>query len=272
MGLSLSLGLQLGGVVTRSTGGGVVYEPETEALVARFTTAPTTQRKGLINDLIKSLKSSGIWVTQDEIAILASHDAQAARRNWIGDRYNLTPVSAPVFTVDRGYIGDGSAARLASGFNPSTAAGKFSLNSASLWAYIVSEGAENASDVGGGGASIVIIQSRRAAGQADADINNAQSATLRTAVASALGLTAASRTASNVVKLFRGSGLIATTSTPSTALPSGGSAEITVLGQNAVSFSTKRIAACGWGAGLTDTQVADLNAALTTYLSAVGAI
>ena len=48
--------------------------------------------------------------------LLAAHDAQAGRLNWIGAANDLSVGGSPAFTADRGYQGDGSAAYLASGY------------------------------------------------------------------------------------------------------------------------------------------------------------
>lgn len=62
-----------------------IYEAqaETDALVARMEIAPSAARKKLIDDLIVELKSWGIWQKLDLLYILAAHDAQAARLNWV---------------------------------------------------------------------------------------------------------------------------------------------------------------------------------------------
>lgn len=245
---------------------------EAAAVVARFTTQPDTARKALIDNLVGALKTAGVWSKLDALYILAAHDAQAARRNWIADTYNLTVANAPTFTTDRGYTGDGASARLDSGFVPGVAAGQWALNSASLFSYANTNVAENAGDIGSSGStSVGVVQGRRAAGQADGDINNAQSAALRTAVATAIGLTTVSRTGASANKLYRGASVLASSATATVAVPTGGAnSAVSILAHTGVSFSTKRIAVGGWGAGLSDTEVADLNTALGTYLTAVG--
>lgn len=100
-------------------GGG--YATEAAALFARFSTPPTPARKTLINNLIVSLKGEGIWYKFDALYIMAAADTQAAGRNWIADRYNLTEVAAPTFTTDRGYASNGSSSYLRTGFTPRSA-------------------------------------------------------------------------------------------------------------------------------------------------------
>jgi len=107
-------------VAPYAPGAGGGYLPESTALFARFTTPPTNARKTLINTLIKTLKDGGVWSKLDALYLTAAADAQAARRNWISDAFNLTAINSPTFTTDRGYAGDGSSSYLNTGFNPTT--------------------------------------------------------------------------------------------------------------------------------------------------------
>ena len=97
--------------------------PEAGALFSRMTSPPDAARKTVIATLIDALKRASIWKKLDCLYVMAAHSAQAARLNWVADRYNLTAVANPVFTVDRGYAGDGIAAYLNTNFTPATAAG-----------------------------------------------------------------------------------------------------------------------------------------------------
>ena len=95
---------------------------ETDALIARMTVPPDAARVAAIDRLIDALCRAAIWEKLDCLWVLAAHDAQAARRNWIADRYNLAAVNAPVFTIDRGYASDGTTSYLATGYDPVAAA------------------------------------------------------------------------------------------------------------------------------------------------------
>lgn len=106
---------------TSAAGGYVFANAEASALVARFTTPPTRARKALIDTLVGSLKTAGVWSKMDALYVMAAADAQAAQRNWIADAFNLTPNSAPTFAADRGYTPNGTTSYLDTGFNPSTA-------------------------------------------------------------------------------------------------------------------------------------------------------
>ncbi|MEW6257105.1 MAG: hypothetical protein AB1592_14220 [Pseudomonadota bacterium] len=53
------------------------------ALIARMTAAPSTARATAIGALVRSLASAGLWQKLDALYLLAAHDAQAARLNWV---------------------------------------------------------------------------------------------------------------------------------------------------------------------------------------------
>lgn len=83
-------------------------DPDAEALIARFTAAPTYGRKSIITDLVVELKAAGIWEGLRWLHIFAAHDAQAACLNWkTAAGGDVAVVGSPSFGVDRGFKGDG---------------------------------------------------------------------------------------------------------------------------------------------------------------------
>src|SRR5688500_11442038 len=62
-----------------------VDHAEASALALRFTTDPGEVRRGLVDDCIGALKAAGLWAKLDAFYMLAAHDAQAARCNWVQD-------------------------------------------------------------------------------------------------------------------------------------------------------------------------------------------
>lgn len=245
---------------------GVGFESETEALIARFTTPPTLQRKTQINTLIKALKTAGVWSKLDALYVLAAHDAQAARRNWIADAYNLTAVSAPTFSADRGYTGNGSSSYLATGLNPSTG-GKYTQNSASLGVWVRTESNANYCDIGVDSGVIGSIRPR-VTGLLSASTNGP--ATLP-AVGSSVGLSAWSRTADAVVEVYKNGASLADATTVSSGLPNADFALLARGKPTPDQYSANQIAAAFIGPGLTDANQSDTYAAMNTYLQAVGA-
>ena len=67
---------------------------------------PTNARKALIDALITSLKSAGVWAKLDVLWIPAAHDSQAGRLNWKSPgTFTLAEVSSPTFTLIHEYHG-----------------------------------------------------------------------------------------------------------------------------------------------------------------------
>lgn len=246
---------------------------EAAALVARFTTQPTTLRKMQIDVLVGALKTAGVWSKLDCLYLEAAHDAQAARQNWIQDLYNLTTVSSPTFTVDRGYAGNGSTSYLKTGFIPSTAGGKFTLNDASFGFWSRTDVDNVAADIGArtdGTTALTYIQGRTT-GSASYRMNQNAATTFAT-IANSLGLTAARRSAADAKALFKNGAFVQTSTDASTALAavemyigglnSGGSMIVPSPRQYAMDFI---------GGSLSDAEMLSLYDAVNTYLQAVGA-
>lgn len=264
--------------LTRATGGGVSYEAEAEALFARFTTPPTTERKGIINTLIKALKDGGIWSKLDALYLTAAADAQAARRNWVQDAYNLTAVNSPTFTADRGYAGNGSSSYLRTNFNPTTASSpKFAQNSAHVSltdrtsraaASRVEMGAINAGPTN----FMTQIATRFTGNQALARITGSVTGIPTFSNTDSSGRFVVTRTGATAMEAYRNAVSIGTSANASVALLN---LEIFLgaLNNNGSPslYSTDQIAQATIGSALSSAEVAAMDAAIATYLTAIGA-
>lgn len=116
-----------------TVGSGSSNEAETDALIARMTTAPTTARETAINTLIKGLKDNGLWAKMDLLYVMAAHDEQAALLNWKGSSFNATN-SRMTFTTDWGFgentgLSPNSAPGMTTGWNSQNDAVQFTDNS-----------------------------------------------------------------------------------------------------------------------------------------------
>ncbi|MBN9018713.1 MAG: hypothetical protein J0H11_14970 [Rhizobiales bacterium] len=263
--MSMSIGLGIG--IGKRRGGSSL--PETRALVARMTTKPVAARAGLIDNLIKALKAAGVWSQLDALYVMAAADAQAAKLNWITGTYDLTAVSAPTFTVDRGYAGDGAASYLDTGFNPITAPSpKFTQNSGSLilWSRTnLPNGADNSGDFGRENSRIGRFLST--SGMAMGRINMAS--TLNSMAAGAYpGMISWSRTGSAAWTSYAAGVAVNSGTEASAALTNG---TLRICSWTAGSFGVNQLAAAAIGASLNGTQHAAVKAALQTYLTAIGA-
>lgn len=126
------------------------FNPPALALLAAATTAPVTARAAAINTLIRTLVLQGVWGLIDVMYVLAAADSQLAKLNWKNPTgsFNLTAVSSPTFTADRGYTGNGTSSYLSTGYDTSTASIGFSQNSCHLAAYMLTASASGSADVG----------------------------------------------------------------------------------------------------------------------------
>ena len=99
------------------------YHATSVAYFAAMAVQPDTTRKGLIDTCIAGLDSDGVLAKLQALWLIGSHDAQAARINAkTPGTFNLTAVSAPTFTADRGYETNGSTSYLDTNYVPSTSA------------------------------------------------------------------------------------------------------------------------------------------------------
>lgn len=240
-------------------------DTDASAYIAAMSVAPTVTRAGLIKDLIAGLKTDGLWANHDLVYLIASHDSQAARLNAKAPAtYALSAVNSPVFTVDRGYAGDGVSSYLDTGFADNTAAVNWSQDSASMAVWLNQHsGTANAVGVNGTTATRLIP---RGASALDGRIHGTTG--VGGTVADGLGLTAISRTSSTALKSYRNGANMATASATSAAPVAGA---IQIFRGSAGSFGAGRAAAVLIGAGLNDAQETALYNRLNTFLTAIGA-
>jgi hypothetical protein len=238
----------------------VAILPQTQALVARFTTPPSLARTVLINTLIGSLVTAGVWGKLDALYVMAQYDAQAAQQNWVANQYNLAvAVGVPVFTADRGYATNGTTSCLTTGFNPVTAAGKLSLNSAymGVWALNLSANGRFGNDTSRLGWGSVPMHYTRA---------NDGTTTQGSVSASARWFSWSRAASGSYVQRVNGADF-STPSVTSTALTNN----VLLLGQTNGSFGAGPYVACAFGSSLTQSEDAALYNALNIWNTAVGA-
>lgn len=174
---------------------------ETTALLAQMTTQPNAARKSRIDALIVGLKTDGIWSKLDALWVMAAHDAQAARLNWMNPTgTTLTEVNSPAFDIDQGYTGDGTSARLDTGYIPSTDGVNLTQNSGCFGVWVNKAGSSAFTAYGGarnenGGGTFSITSVTRAANGSGwyAYLNNDSSVTATTASENATGLLCVNR-------------------------------------------------------------------------------
>lgn len=227
-----------------------------------MTVTPSRSRKVAINTLVAALVAAGVWTKMGNLWVLAAHDAQAARTNWIlpgtGD---LSEVNSPTFTADRGYTGDGATSYLVSS---AALRSPYAQNSAHHAIWIGTNVAESGMDAGAAGTQR--IRARNTADQLVININAASNTTI-TGVTDSRGHVLSNRTGSTTGDVYKNGvdvGDITTTTT--TVTPNAFR-----LCAGDIAFSTKRLQAGHAGEKLTAQEVSDTYAALLAYMTAVGA-
>lgn len=252
-------------------GGGFSFEAESETLFAAMSSAPSDARKLVINDLILALKNDGIWTKLGLLYVLAAHDSQAARLNWIDPSANtLTLTSAPTFTADRGYQGDGVDDDLRPGIN-SDAIPTYLRDSAhfSAWSRTVGAAGANVAELGDVTTPHIWLQIRNGSNNTRVYINRAFA--LDCANTSTDGHFLVNRSGANDVQVYRnGASIGSSGAIASVAFPAG-NAVVFMNAPQLSGLSTKQMAAYSMGGSLDATETADFYTDLSAYMTAVGA-
>lgn len=265
----VGLGLGLGVDRVRGRRVGPSYDAAAAALFARITVQPDAVRKALINSTIVALKAAGVWTLLDYIHFEAAADAQSSLLNWKSASFNLLAVNSPTFTADRGYAGDGTTSFLNTQFNPATAGGQFTLNSASIGVYNrTTRAASNVLSAAGSGSNMIVYPRQ------GGDICTVRLNDLGAGVSNAnsFGLISGSRVVSTDRNTYRNGASIGNTVVASTSLTSQ---PVYICGFNnsgtLTQASTDQFACSYAGGGLDATQNAALYSAIQAYMTGVGA-
>lgn len=243
-----------------------VAHAEASDLMLRFSVEAAEARRGLIDDCVGALKAAAVWEKLDAFYMLAAHDAQAARCNWVQDAFNLTAVNDPVFETDLGYTGvPATQGHLDTGFNDLTGSARWSQDSLCAGVYVNLAPSQSNSFLGlvGAlslrlGASLTHITTRIHSASSFnpvfADATPAHIAITRDGATS-------SRCVRNGVQVGATSGAASTASSDSNV----------TLFRSISAYNGDRIACAHLGGALTVAEVASLQAAIQTYLTALGA-
>jgi hypothetical protein len=255
-----------------ASGTGEPPEPpdDGDVLIAAMTTPPSAGRETLIRNTIDALKTAGIWTLLDALWFMAAHDSQAAELNWKAPgSFVLSPQDSPAFTADAGWIGDGSADYISTGFVPSTHGVNYTLNSASFGFYSLTD-AQSAGGVDMGARSGLNSNESRILTRSGANtlaprINSGGGTNIT--VMDSSGLFTLNRSASNAYQAYRNGSEIGNGTNVSTAVPP---VAFYLLATNnngsAAGFSIRRLAMAFIGASLDATKQGDLSTIVAAYL------
>lgn len=247
-----------------SVASAAAYSAEAVALFASMTSEPDDTRKGHINDLILALKGAGIWAKLDRLFILAAHDLQASGLEWLTAISTLTQTGTPVFTADRGWAVS-STHTINTGYNPSSNAVNFALNSAHFALWSRTSGAALGSSVDTGSIGIGQRMGGGLRSSTDTAAMRLNDSTTDTATSTdGSGLFVFNRPDSATKQIFRnGSQLGSNFSRSSTSVAN------TFF--NTTGSNEREFAAMAIGGGLTSTEIANYYTAVHDYMVAVGA-
>jgi hypothetical protein len=258
----------------RKAGTTAGYSAEATTYFAGMSVQPDDTRKTALAALIDGLKTDGVWIKLDWLAICAAHDEQAGRVNAITPAQVMTVGSAPTFTTDRGFTGNGSSQYLDSGFNPTTASSpKYVRDSASMGVWCGSNvDAATQSDIGNSQSTI----KSRTSSSVRVLPNQSTALTIAMGSATSIGHAAFSRTGASAGSVYKNGASIGTFSNASSALIN---APFLVCARNnsttgtvtPAEYSTRRIQAVHWGQQLSDAETLAMYNRLATYMTAVGA-
>jgi hypothetical protein len=268
-----------------AAGGGcspaTTFLARTSGLSGTETTAVTNLMCGLVTDGLFTNSASGYCTTNfDVIYIFAINTTTTALLNVCSTSFGGTANGAPSFSADAGYTGVDSSNTvfIDTGFNPSTAGGNFSQNSAhlSIWSNTnTTSGASGGITIGSANLTstnqLSNVMPKYNDGNAYFRITESGSGSAGTANANSTGHYLANRSGASAEQGYKNGSSILTNTTASASLVNG---NLYVLAQNQVGSSNLfgsaiQIGLVSIGASLNSTQVGNLCHRFNLYMTAV---
>jgi hypothetical protein len=108
----------------------VVLDAATDVFIAtgRYTDAPTTALKALVNKTFADLRTKGILAKTDKMTVYGLHEVLLSRQNWAKNASNSSlSATAPTHTPKQGFQGNGTSSYINTNFTPSTDAVNYTL-------------------------------------------------------------------------------------------------------------------------------------------------
>jgi hypothetical protein len=268
------MSILLTGAGTAGGSSGYPYvNTETQTYVEAMGVEPDDTRKGVVDTLVGSLKSAGVFTKLNFMHLYAAHDADAALINLINPgTFDGTISNSPTFTVDRGYTTNGTTSYIDCHFNPQTLTAPYALNSASMGVWSLTSASTAGYDMGFYSSQGIMIACN-ISGTSYSRCNSAGFDSI--ARGTGAGHLAISRTGSGAYHIHI-DGADSQTNAVASDTFAGGLGSVFVGGYANTSStlldpSARQYFASWLGGGLTPTEVADLHSALNTYKTAVGA-
>ena len=240
----------------------VALQQETTSLLARLTTQPTEIQKAAVNRLYYDLKQAGILAKLDGLWLGINTSRADARLNIVNGSLPLTENGTINFNTSSGWTFFGDS-WLDTGFNPSTAGGHYSKDSASFGVMVA--GATNQGVFMGAYDGANGLTMSRTENTLNARINNNE---LLTGLISPTGTTlfSVTRLSSVTAALYSGSKVVAVSDSPSLSLIN---ASVNIGRARAESgwYTSANICAAFIASGLTESEIFALNDAVQRYIA-----
>ncbi|HHS9695090.1 TPA: hypothetical protein ACTW9J_005477, partial [Klebsiella michiganensis] len=240
----------------------ISLQSETTTLLARLTTQPTEIQKAAINRLYYDLKQAGILAKLDGLWLGINTSRADARLNIVNSSLPLTENGTINFNTSSGWTFFGNS-WLDTGFNPSTAGGHYSKDSASFGVMVA--GAANSGVFMGAYDGANGLTMSRTDNILNARINNNE---LLTGQISPSGTTlfSASRLSNVTAALYSGSKVVAVSDSPSLSVIN---ASVNIGRARAASgwYTSANICAAFIASGLTESEMFALNDAVQRYIA-----
>jgi hypothetical protein len=215
-----------------------------------------------------------VWNSLDALYRFDAPDETTALLNLVSASDTATVIGTPTFRAQLGFSGDGGSGEINTNFNPSTASGNYSQNSAHISAW------DNTSRAGAAG-PIVSLDSGNGSFESDIYPEYTDG---KTYIRVNDNPASAGFTASDTAGFFLGNRTSATTrqgylnnvsvgtygSTPSGAIPSGTFRFL--VNDTLNTWSTDQVRGGSFGGGLTPTQSTDLYNRMSAFTTAVEAM
>lgn len=245
-----------------------IQNQETRNLLAAFQTQPSEARITAMDELISALKTAGVWQKADRMGMLAAHDRQAMLVDWIDPSITYTDNVTLDFETDVGLVPTvDDVLTVAASLESLT---NYSLDSASMFAAISEHtdvSGHNAVMGAAGGYKSCVVPNVAGSNPFVYGSNRDFEADVATPVVGTRYTVGWSRTASDLTRLYyNGVQFGGDRTAASSAMESGA---VLVCGTSTETCRS-RVAWFIFASGLTSTEVADMHAAVATYMATLG--
>lgn len=204
------------------------------------------EKTSLINSTVTRLKIAGVWNDLDVINIDFGISEAAALRN-LKSSTNLHTNNGATYSAGNGFTGDGSAAWIDSGLDPSGMAGYTELG-AHLGVWVTDDVGSSDRDIGFSSGATSYITSKTASGNLSARINDASG--LSQIVSTGAGFSGVNRSGASSRQIYKNGERVDEDTEASSTVPTGNFAVL----RGAGNYSSRTVWAYTAGASLTVAQ------------------